>query len=123
MQAMGASAAGRALVYCDAGLVAADPTLPGRICAWFAEQTAAPRLAALPEVLPGGEAAKQDLGIIERVARQVVEQHIDRHSWIIMLGGGAFLDAIGCAAALAHRGIRQIRLPSTTLAQADAGLG
>jgi 3-dehydroquinate synthase len=42
---------------------------------------------------------------------------------VIAIGGGAFLDAVGFAAATAHRGLRLIRLPSTTLAQADAGLG
>ena len=39
------------------------------------------------------------------------------------MGGGAFLDAIGFAAAIAHRGVRLIRMPSTTLSQADAGVG
>ena len=33
------------------------------------------------------------------------------------------LDAVGFAAATAHRGIRLVRLPTTTLAQADGGLG
>ena len=35
----------------------------------------------------------------------------------------AVLDAVGFAAALAHRGIRLVRLPTTTLAQADSGVG
>ena len=33
------------------------------------------------------------------------------------------LDAVGFAAAIAHRGIRLVRLPTTTLAQADSGVG
>ena len=33
------------------------------------------------------------------------------------------LDAVGYAAAVAHRGIRLVRLPTTTLAQADSGVG
>jgi len=123
LQAMGPSDDGRVLVYLDAGLVQADPTLPQRINSWFAHLEQGPQLAALPEVVPGGEVIKQDLGILDRVAGQVADQHIDRHSWIFIAGGGAVLDAIGCAASLIHRGIRQIRLPSTTLAQADAGLG
>ena len=48
---------------------------------------------------------------------------MDRHSYLIAVGGGGVLDAIGLAAALTHRGLRLIRLPTTTLAQCDAGLG
>jgi len=33
------------------------------------------------------------------------------------------LDAVGFAAAIAHRGLRLIRIPTTTLAQADSGIG
>jgi 3-dehydroquinate synthase len=33
------------------------------------------------------------------------------------------LDTVGFAAAIAHRGIRLVRLPTTTLAQADSGVG
>jgi 3-dehydroquinate synthase len=40
-----------------------------------------------------------------------------------VIGGGAVLDAVGFAAAIAHRGLRLVRLPTTTLAQADSGVG
>jgi 3-dehydroquinate synthase len=49
--------------------------------------------------------------------------HIDRHSYLIAVGGGALLDVAGLAAATAHRGVRHVRIPSTTLAQADSGVG
>jgi 3-dehydroquinate synthase len=39
------------------------------------------------------------------------------------IGGGAVLDAVGFATATAHRGLRLLRLPTTTLAQNDAGVG
>jgi 3-dehydroquinate synthase len=42
---------------------------------------------------------------------------------VLVIGGGAVLDAVGFAAATAHRGVRLIRFPTTTLAQADGGLG
>jgi 3-dehydroquinate synthase len=41
----------------------------------------------------------------------------------LVIGGGAFLDAVGFAAATAHRGVRLIRFPTTTLSQADSGVG
>ena len=49
--------------------------------------------------------------------------HIDRHSYLIAIGGGALLDVAGFAAATAHRGVRQVRIPTTTLSQADSGVG
>jgi 3-dehydroquinate synthase len=42
---------------------------------------------------------------------------------VIAIGGGALLDMAGLAAATAHRGVRHIRFPSTTLSQADSGVG
>jgi 3-dehydroquinate synthase len=49
--------------------------------------------------------------------------HIDRHSYIIAVGGGALLDMVGLAAATAHRGLRHVRIPTTTLSQDDSGVG
>ena len=40
-----------------------------------------------------------------------------------MIGGGAVLDMVSFAAAIAHRGIRVVRFPTTVLAQADSGVG
>ena len=48
---------------------------------------------------------------------------ICRHSYVLAIGGGAFLDAVGFAAATAHRGVRLVRMPTTTLGQGDAGVG
>ena len=46
-----------------------------------------------------------------------------RHSYVIVIGGGAALDMVGFAAATAHRGLRLIRFPTTSLSQGDAGVG
>jgi 3-dehydroquinate synthase len=48
---------------------------------------------------------------------------LDRHSVVVAIGGGAVLDAVGFAAATFHRGLRLVRVPTTVLAQNDAGLG
>ncbi|HSA79279.1 MAG TPA: 3-dehydroquinate synthase, partial [Geminicoccaceae bacterium] len=47
----------------------------------------------------------------------------DRHSYVIAIGGGALLDAVGLAAATIHRGVRLIRVPTTVLSQDDSGVG
>lgn len=114
----------RAVVFIDSAVLAARPSMVRDLHAWFAAQ--APQrlhLAAAPEVIDGGEAAKSGLAVVERVARLCVDLGLCRHSYVLIIGGGAVLDAVGLAASLVHRGLRQIRLPTTTLGQCDAGLG
>jgi 3-dehydroquinate synthase len=53
----------------------------------------------------------------------IERHHIDRHSYVVVIGGGAFLDVIGFAAATGHRGVRLVRFPTTTLSQDDSGVG
>ena len=74
-------------------------------------------------VFPGGEAAKTDEALVRRVWEVIDAKRIDRHSYALVIGGGAFLDAVGYAVATAHRGVRLIRFPTTTLSQDDSGVG
>lgn len=74
-------------------------------------------------VLPGGERVKADDGLVREVWRLIDAAHLDRHSYVVAIGGGAFLDAVGFAAATAHRGMRLVRVPTTSLAQCDSGVG
>src|SRR5438309_212761 len=80
-------------------------------------------LAGNVQVAPGGEAVKNDIHILERMLKVFHAANLDRRSYVVVIGGGAVLDAVGFAAAIAHRGIRLVRLPSTTLGQADSGVG
>lgn len=75
------------------------------------------------QYVPGGEEIKNDIHILERMLKVMNGADLDRRSYVVAVGGGAMLDAVGFAAAIAHRGIRLIRLPTTTLAQADSGVG
>lgn len=70
-----------------------------------------------------GEEAKNDAETITKITDAVNQFGIDRHSYILGIGGGSALDAIGFAATIAHRGIRLIRIPTTVLAQNDAAIG
>lgn len=74
-------------------------------------------------VLPGGEQVKADDALVRQVWEHLDAAHIDRHSYAVVIGGGAFLDAAGFAAATAHRGVRLLRFPTTTLSQDDSGVG
>lgn len=73
--------------------------------------------------IDGGETAKNTLDEIKSLLQAINATNLDRRSYVIVVGGGAVLDAVGFAAAIAHRGIRLVRIPTTTLAQADSGVG
>ncbi len=74
-------------------------------------------------VLEGGEGCKNNESLIDTLYAEVEMHKIDRHSYFLVIGGGALVDAVGFAAATAHRGVRLIRMPSTVLGQNDAGVG
>jgi len=74
-------------------------------------------------VMPGGEACKLSKTQIMEGIRPIERNGIDRHSYVFCIGGGAFLDVIGLAAATAHRGVRLVRFPTTSLSQDDSGVG
>jgi 3-dehydroquinate synthase len=115
--------AGKTLAYLDSGLVAAQPRLPQAVLAYAKRHSDALRLAAEPTVLPGGERAKDGWAVAQPVLDEIIRHRLCRHSYVLAVGGGAFLDAVGFAASLVHRGVRLVRLPSTTLSQDDGGVG
>lgn len=113
----------RVLPVLDAGLVEHHPGLPEAVVAYAEAHAERIDLAAQPITLPGGEEAKEDPRHVQTVLDAINEHRIDRHAYVLAFGGGAFLDAVGFAATIAHRGVRMIRLPSTVLSQNDAGIG
>lgn len=112
----------RVQVWADEGLRKFDGTLATRMEAKFG---GAPELQLVQGIrfLPGGEAVKNDPDVIHNLLSAFNRENLDRRSYVVVVGGGAILDAVGYAAAVAHRGIRLIRLPTTTLAQSDSGVG
>ncbi|WP_192347275.1 3-dehydroquinate synthase [Algoriphagus sp. Y33] len=79
--------------------------------------------ACPPIVVEGGEASKNDETIYKRIVEATHLYGIDRHSYIAVIGGGAVIDMVGFAAAISHRGIRLIRIPTTVLSQNDSAVG
>lgn len=107
----------------DEGVDRAWPGLGERVRAYargHAERVPAPEACI---VVRGGEATKNDGITVERVIDAVDQHRICRQSFVLAIGGGAMLDAVGFAAATAHRGVRLVRVPTTTLAQDDAAMG
>lgn len=79
----------------------------------------------IPEIVlvPGGEKVKNDTVYFDHILEAVNTHGIDRHSYIAAIGGGAVLDLVGYAAAVSHRGLKHIRIPTTVLSQNDSGVG
>ena len=113
----------RAVVLIDDGVAAAWPDLTGQVTRYFETHSDRVRLLAAPIILPGGEAAKNSMHVAERTLHCTNGTGIDRQSFVLAIGGGALLDAAGLGAAISHRGIRLIRIPTTVLAQNDSGVG
>jgi 3-dehydroquinate synthase len=113
----------RVQFWIDEFVDAAQPDLKNRLWHFARKHRAQFEVIGNPQVCPGGEAIKNDVHIVERMLKCIHAADLDRRSYIVVIGGGAVLDAVGFAAAIAHRGIRLIRLPTTTLAQADSGVG
>ncbi len=112
----------RLQVWVDAGLASWDGELCGRIEKKI-EAASGLELVGPVSTLPGGEVIKNDPAYVDRLLAAFNENNLDRRSYVLVVGGGAVLDAVGYAAAVAHRGIRLVRFPTTTLAQADSGVG
>lgn len=113
----------KVLVVVDESLAGANPALLPAIEAWFATRAADLKLVCPPIVMEGGERVKNSYFHVSEIQSPMDRYHIDRHSYVIAVGGGALLDMVGLAAATAHRGVRHIRIPTTTLSQADSGVG
>ena len=113
----------RVLVVLDESLAQARPGLAPQISLWFEAASERLELVCPPLVIEGGERTKNSLVHVSEIHSHVDRFHIDRHSYLIAVGGGALLDMAGLAAATAHRGVRHVRVPTTTLSQADSGVG
>lgn len=106
----------------DGGVTDAHPNLEQAIRAYFDRHR---EVQLIEEILvvPGGEEAKNDTALFDQIVDRVNVHGIDRHSYIAAIGGGAVLDLVGYAAAVSHRGVKHIRIPTTVLSQNDSGIG
>jgi 3-dehydroquinate synthase len=113
----------RAMLVVDRNLADARPSLGREMVGYFHAHRDVLELAGPPIPMPGGEQAKASLDHVSAVHAHIDRHHIDRHAFVIAVGGGALLDMVGLATATAHRGCRHVRVPTTTLSQADSGVG
>lgn len=113
----------RAQFWVDSKVADAHPELQQRIFGLARQHPRQISLAGNVQIVLGGEVIKNDVHILEQMLKVFHAHELDRRSYVVAIGGGAMLDTIGFAAAIAHRGLRLIRVPTTTLSQADSGIG
>ncbi len=113
----------RVLIFADDHVAAANPGLLSSIRAYARTHAEVLDLAGDLVILPGGEPCKNDFSLVQQCWQAINDAALDRHSYIFVIGGGAALDLVCFAASTAHRGIRHVRFPTTTLSQGDGGVG
>jgi len=106
----------------DAAVASNHPSLIDSIRKYFADNNQVTLIEHIL-VVPGGETCKNTNEYVNEIIKAVDQYGIDRHSYIAAIGGAAVLDMVGYAAAVSHRGIRHIRIPTTVLSQNDSGVG
>ena len=113
----------KALVVMDEALCRAQPGFAEHVKVYFDRHSDRLNLVCNPMQFEGGERTKNSYFHVSEIHSKIEMHHIDRHSYVIAVGGGALLDMVGLASSTAHRGVRHVRIPSTTLSQADSGVG
>ena len=112
----------KVLVVVDKSLVREDDQLVSSIYSYF--ETFSKDLSLVNVIcLPGGEVVKNGCHYSDLLYDEIEKAGLCRHSYVIGMGGGALLDLVGFVSATAHRGIRHLRMPTTTLSQGDGGVG
>jgi 3-dehydroquinate synthase len=96
------------------------------VAALFAQQLEASLIAAGLQpariVVPAGETAKT-LEQAGAICEQMISAGLGRQSLVIGLGGGVVGDLSGFVAAIFHRGIPHVQIPTTLLAMVDSSIG
>lgn len=111
----------RVVFYADAAL--ATPQLLTDIEKYCKAHSDVIELVAPVKAVTGGFEIKNNPEFIISTLKELGELHIDRQSFVVVIGGGSVIDAVGLAVALLHRGARLVRMPTTVLGQDDAGVG
>lgn len=113
----------RVVAFIDSHVEEANPHLLLALKDYVAVHSDVMKLAGAPVIVPGGESCKNDFTLVEQCWKAINDASVDRHSYVFVIGGGAVLDLVCFAASTAHRGVRHVRFPTTTLSQGDGGVG
>jgi 3-dehydroquinate synthase len=112
----------RVLFLIDAGLAAVQPRVAEHASAYLAAHKANLVSAGAPILIEGGENVKNRPEVCDWLRARFYGAGLDARSHVVVVGGGAVLDAVGFAAATLRRAPRVTRVPTTLLAQASGAL-
>ncbi|MEA1785995.1 3-dehydroquinate synthase [Arenibacter sp. GZD96] len=112
----------KVLFVIDEGVSQKHPQLQDQIVAYCANYKKIIQFQG-SILVPGGEQCKNGSEQVDAVLKAIEQKRICRHSFVIAIGGGAVIDMVGYAAAIAHRGVKLIRIPTTVLSQNDSAVG
>jgi 3-dehydroquinate synthase len=113
----------RCAVFVDVDVLAAMPELSRQIREYAVFHARHLTLVGAIHPVAGGEISRNNSDAIPRLLATFSDLAIDRHCFVIAIGSGAVLDTVGYAAAIFHRGVRHVRIPTTVLTQDDNGDG
>ena len=113
----------RVKVFMDDGVLESTPGFAERVTSYFENHSAILKMEGSIGVVPGGERGKTGFSLAKDLMAELAQRRLCRQSFVLAIGGGSVLDIVGLAASLVHRGLRLIRVPTTVLAQDDAGVG
>jgi 3-dehydroquinate synthase len=107
----------------------------GQACAVISDRNVAPLFAncirqslaaagfrAVLITIPAGEKSK-NLKQVGAICDRMIAAGLGRQSFVVGLGGGMIGDISGFVAAIYHRGIPHIQIPTTLLAMVDSSIG
>ncbi|MGZ5024404.1 MAG: 3-dehydroquinate synthase [Chthoniobacterales bacterium] len=102
--------------------IISDTNTAGLFAEKIIEQLRAVGFESTLITIPAGENSKS-LEEVGRVCGQMIAAGLDRSSFVVTLGGGVVGDLGGFVAAIYHRGISYMQVPTTLLAQVDSAIG
>jgi 3-dehydroquinate synthase len=111
------------IIFIDKNVYKLHINLVNNIKNYFFKHNKIIKLQSDPFIIYGGEVIKNHYILVKYIYKLIDAYKICRQSYIISIGGGALQDLVGFAASTAHRGVRLIRIPTTTLSQDDSGVG
>ncbi|MGE5944142.1 MAG: 3-dehydroquinate synthase [Flavobacteriales bacterium] len=110
------------LFVIDDGVAKTHPSIQDDIIAYCMQYNSHIELKNIL-IVKGGEQVKIGSEHLDKVLQGINDFNICRHSFVAAIGGGAVIDMVGYACAIAHRGVKLLRIPTTVLSQNDSAVG
>ena len=102
--------------------VVTDENVGGLYAGTVLESLRASGFDPVLSVVPSGERSKS-LEVVADLSATLAAAGLDRHAFVVALGGGVIGDLAGFLAAIYYRGIPFVQVPTTVVAQVDSSIG